>query len=86
MLSMDTFKEYIRKSSVQGEKPNPPGEALHPDWLRGVSLEDFPTLKQGQWMLIRMAMEHAGNNQSIAAQMLGITKQALSKRLKKKEK
>lgn len=86
MLSMDSFKEYMHKSSTQEEKKITSGEPERPEWLRGVSLEDFPTLKQGQWMLIRMAMEHAGNNQSIAAQMLGITKQALSKRLKKEEK
>jgi DNA-binding protein Fis len=34
-------------------------------------------------MLIQLAMERSGNRQSVAAQLLGMTQQALSKRLKK---
>lgn len=44
--------------------------------------EQLPTLKETSWLLIREAMERADNNQSIASRMLGVTQQALSKRLK----
>jgi len=42
----------------------------------------LPTLRQVLVLLIKEAMRRAKNNQSVAAQLLGITRQALSKRLK----
>ncbi len=42
----------------------------------------LPTIKQATRMLVEEAMHRTGNNQSIAASMLGISQQALSKRLK----
>ena len=44
---------------------------------------DLPTIKQAADLLVEEAMNRADGNQSIAAGMLGITQQALSKRLKK---
>jgi transcriptional regulator with PAS, ATPase and Fis domain len=44
--------------------------------------EQLPTLKQTEHLLISEAMRRANNNQAIAAQLLGITRQALNKRLK----
>jgi DNA-binding NtrC family response regulator len=81
MLSMDSFKDYMRKSSTQVSAKA--SDSPLPDWLHVSGSDPLPTLRGCQQALIRMAMERAGNNQSIAAQMLGITKQALSKRLKK---
>ncbi len=43
--------------------------------------EQLPTIKELTNELIKEAMKRAGNNQSIAAKMLGITRQALNKRL-----
>lgn len=79
-LSLQTFKEYIfsepeaieetGKQDIRGNK-------------RKVSFgETLPTLKEVSWLLIQEAMHRADNNQSIAAQMLGISQQALSKRLR----
>jgi DNA-binding NtrC family response regulator len=45
--------------------------------------DPLPTIKQATRMLVEEAMHRAGNNQSAAASMLGITQQALSNRLKK---
>jgi DNA-binding protein Fis len=45
--------------------------------------EQLPTLKQAEQLLIEEAMQRADGNQSIAALMLGISRQALNKRLKK---
>ncbi len=43
--------------------------------------EQLPTIKELTNELIKEAMKRSGNNQSIAAKMLGITRQALNKRL-----
>jgi DNA-binding NtrC family response regulator len=79
-LSMETFKSYLRqkqpafnlhsKHLSQGERPM-------------VSFfEQLPTLKQTEKLLISEAMKRARHNQAVAAQLLGITRQALNKRLK----
>ncbi len=44
--------------------------------------DPLPTIKQATRLLIETALKRAGNNQSNAAAMLGISQQALSKRLK----
>jgi DNA-binding protein Fis len=44
--------------------------------------EQLPTLKQAEQRLIDEAMKRANGNQSIAALSLGITRQALTRRLK----
>jgi DNA-binding protein Fis len=44
--------------------------------------EPLPTLKQTEQLLISEAMRRARRNQATAAQLLGITRQALNKRLK----
>jgi DNA-binding NtrC family response regulator len=43
----------------------------------------LPTLKEASNILVEKAMEQAGGNQSAAAKILGISQQALSKRLQK---
>jgi DNA-binding protein Fis len=45
--------------------------------------DPLPTLKQAEQLLIYEALRRAGGTQSVAAMMLGITRQALNKRLKK---
>jgi len=79
-LSMDAFKSHIRQrkpsldidSKVLLEVENIP-----------VSFsERLPTLKQTEQLLISEAMKRANGNQAIAATLLGITRQALNKRLK----
>jgi len=49
----------------------------------GVSFEHFPTLKQAEDELIRKALAIACNNQGRAAQLLGISRQALNNRLRR---
>ncbi len=81
-LSLDVFRERIFKESKSqsvdsspsdesGEKP----QVIFPDRL--------PSLKEIGDLLLIEAMRRSDNNQSIAAQMLGVTQQALSKRMKK---
>ncbi len=46
--------------------------------------DQLPTLKQSEQLLIDEALRRADNNQAIAALSLGISRQALNKRLRKK--
>jgi DNA-binding NtrC family response regulator len=82
-LSMEAFKAEIFKKqpglSREYESADRSDEAL-----RGVAFPDpLPTLKQTELLLVDEALRRASGNQSIAAAMLGITRQALNKRLKK---
>jgi len=47
--------------------------------------ENLPTLKEMEFYLIKEAMSRSDNNQSIASQLLGISRQALNQRLKRME-
>jgi DNA-binding NtrC family response regulator len=79
-LSLEVFKSYIRQKHPALEvdsKSLPPGG----DSLISFS-EQLPTLKQTEHLIISEAMKRANGNQAIAAQLLGITRQALNKRLK----
>ncbi len=81
-LSLDSFKGFIaqRRSvpetalTVSGEDPSSPRDLFG----------HFPTLKEMEDYLISEAMKSAGDNQGNAATLLGITRQALNQRLKKK--
>jgi DNA-binding NtrC family response regulator len=78
-LSMDAFKAVIfeHQPALAGEAEDqePPGSLLFPARL--------PTLKQIEEALVEEALRRAGGNQSIAASMLGITRQAMNKRVNK---
>jgi len=79
VLSQQSFKEIIgEENSAQSEEILLDGEIgnlakLFPDRL--------PSLKEAEQLLIKEAMQRAEDNQGIAATMLGISRQALNKRL-----
>jgi DNA-binding NtrC family response regulator len=85
-LSLDVFKAHIRLyQSRENAKPQAAAHTPEPGKaLIGFS-EKLPTIKQASDLLVDEAMRRSGGNQSIAAGLLGITQQALSKRLKKKK-
>lgn len=77
-LSMTSFKNAIGEKSIPDSKCN-----LNPI----ISLSgQFPTIKEATDFLIEEALRRSNNNQTIAAGLLGITRQALNKRLHKKNK
>jgi DNA-binding NtrC family response regulator len=78
-LSMDSFKAHLSKISVVDAADSP----LEKGALISFS-HQLPTLKQIEQLLVDEALKRANNNQSIAASSLGISRQALNKRLKKK--
>jgi DNA-binding NtrC family response regulator len=77
-LSLALFKEAIGMSS---QKP----QAVKPEKLL-MFTEKLPTIKQANELLIEEAMKRAQGNQSLAAGLLGISHQALNKRLLRKQK
>ena len=77
-LSMDVFKEYIENRYGKTEIVTGPAEG---ETVFGV-LDTLPTLKESGRLLVHEALNRSQNNQAIAAQMLGITRQALNWRLK----
>lgn len=73
ILSLKSFKEVIGQQRIPLAPTLPKVPVTFPDKL--------PTLNQVSWILIDEAMKRAKGNKSIAAKLLGISHQALSKRL-----
>lgn len=79
-LSMEVFKSHIYQK-------HPTFEAYSRQLLSEKSTlisfsDQLPTLKQAEQLLISETLSRSNNNQSIAALSLGISRQALNKRLK----
>lgn len=81
-LPLESFKSFIKKKGSAARPCPPPTDDSF------VSLKDifgrFPTLKEVEEYVITEAMKSAKCNQGSAAVLLGITRQALNQRLKKK--
>jgi len=86
ILSMDSFKRVIKTGmpTPEGEKETDASLSAHH------SLEQifgkFPTLKRVEDYMVDEALKRANGNQGIAATFLGITRQALNKRLVRRKK
>ncbi|MBF0180682.1 MAG: sigma-54-dependent Fis family transcriptional regulator [Magnetococcales bacterium] len=77
VLSMESFKEVIQAKRTVPENPEEREE-------EGPCVEipgRFPTLKESEEYLVREALRRSGNNQGIAATLLGISRQTLNYRL-----
>ncbi|MBW2712082.1 MAG: helix-turn-helix domain-containing protein, partial [Deltaproteobacteria bacterium] len=79
-ISMDRFKSHIYQKHPGFETPSK--KMLQEKKVLISFSEQLPTLKQAEQRLIDEAMKRANGNQSIAALSLGITRQALNRRLK----
>ncbi len=77
VLSLGTIRRAIGSAQPVSRPAASRQEMLYPERL--------PTLKQSARLLVAEAMRRAGGNQSIAARLLGISQQALSKRLAQRE-
>jgi DNA-binding NtrC family response regulator len=80
-LSMDAFKSEIFKTQpgLSGAIASPADAGEE----KTVFPDPLPTLKQVEQLLVDESLRRSNGNQAIAAMMLGITRQALNKRLKK---
>lgn len=85
-MSMETFKKSIHNTRTlekEMDKTVPPNQDKKVESGSALNFPaNLPTLKEVQESLIREAMRRTKDNQSIAAQLLGITRQALNKRLR----
>jgi len=79
-MSMERFQAHIKQErSASGAVP----EQFVPGGDSGFSCsEPLPTLDQANKLLIVEAMKRSGNNQSMAARLLGISRQRLGRHLK----
>ena len=79
-LSLVSFREFIGKDYIGVVSAGP---SLTLDDTNALSriLGHFPTLKKIEQLLIAEALERSNRNQGTAASMLGMTRQALNKRL-----
>ena len=80
-ISMEHFKRQIKTQQENCDEFSPEPDASAPTPFS--SLKMLPTLKQGGILLIKEALQRTNGNQKLAAEMLGITRQALNWRLKK---
>lgn len=81
ILSLKIFKTHIAKEQTPSSSGTT--ENLPPAYSKVSFHEQLPTLKEIDDLLVSEAMQRADNNQSIAAMTLGISRQALNKRLSK---
>jgi len=80
ILSLDGIKAHIQEQRGM-TAPDSPEPVQGEHGLLSFSVQ-LPTLKQAEDLLINEAMRRAKGNQAIAALSLGITRQALNRRLK----
>jgi DNA-binding NtrC family response regulator len=78
-LGLGTFRTHMQRTHAA--QPAAPDQTSLSSGAVSFG-EPLPTIKQATRMLIEEALERSGNNQSLAANLLGITQQALSKRLR----
>lgn len=81
-LSMESFKSHIYQKHPSFKTES--RQLLKEKKVLISFSEKLPTLKQAEQLLIDEAMKRADGNQSIAALSLGITRQALNRRLRLK--
>jgi len=91
VLSMESFKEKMGHRQPSHQKVPPEEAAVQASLAvaedKRFSLPDqLPTLKEAEQMLIEEALKRAGGNQTIAAQLLGLSRRALNNRLSRARK
>jgi DNA-binding NtrC family response regulator len=81
-LSLQAFKEALGVGRpLLAEKPcSATARTLPSPW----EAEPLPTLKEMEEALIAAALRHAAGNQGVAAGLLGVSRQALNKRLRRR--
>jgi DNA-binding NtrC family response regulator len=79
ILSLQSFREVVSTPAEGGPQAEPGDAAAAPDgWL---AIDPLPTLQQAEERLVAEALRRADGNQGVAAGLLGISRQALNKRL-----
>lgn len=83
-LSLESFQKHIRPShAVELPHSVEVNQELHTLYT---SLQRLPSLKEAEDFLIQEALDRTDGNQTLAAMLLGITRQTLHRRIHKSEK
>jgi transcriptional regulator with PAS, ATPase and Fis domain len=82
MLSLSTFKLHM---GLKNSEITAPKDDSSQDTALLGSMEHLPTMREMEDILIREALERSRGNQSVAADMLGITRQTLCNRTRNKK-
>ncbi len=77
-LPMDTFRGMIVEPLLENPEGNQP-ISFPPDPF--ISLDRLPTLEESENLLIQEALKRTNGNRTLAAELLGITRQTLHRRL-----
>ncbi len=83
-LSLSVFRKIINQNQMTTQpvfNPLENGEGSE----KPEQSDKFPTLKESEAHLISEALKRSGGNQRLAAEMLGMSRQALNKRLRRSE-
>lgn len=83
VLTLESFRKAINEERLgpMGHEPSEPDQADIPSKDRFSYRGPFPTIREVEEYLLDEAMTRAEDNQTIAADLLGITRQTLNKRL-----
>ncbi len=81
ILSLRTFQEHIANTNIYKPETTPLEKKRGEDSF--LPMGKFPTIQEAIGFLVIEAMKRTQSNQTIAARMLGISRQALNKRLNK---
>ncbi len=81
VLSMKCFEEHIARTTASSPQVTPVDLTCESSGSKVIFAEQLPTLKEVEQALVAEALRRAGDNQSIAAGILGITRSALNKRI-----
>lgn len=84
ILSMEVFREKIMKHQTENDPIGTEANGVNGEKV--FFSDPLPSIKEVEEKLVSAAMVRANNNQTIAAQMLGLTRSALNKRLNKPSK
>jgi len=80
ILSLESFRHSMKEG--QTIENLPAADTIRDNWLPS-PFAPLPSLKEAETFLIREALRRSEGNQGIAASLLGITRTALNKRLKR---
>jgi transcriptional regulator with PAS, ATPase and Fis domain len=78
-LGLESFRAHIREQRGSLPEPEAP-ESREGAWV--TFSDPLPTLAQAAELLVREALRRANGHQAAAAAMLGVTRQALNKRIR----
>jgi two-component system response regulator HydG len=85
ILAMGSFKRVIGAEALEKEAAGDAAVPLKGNQPLEAIFGKFPTLKQMEDYLVDEALARADGNQGVAAAFLGITRQALNKRLQRRK-